>query len=56
MHVDVLVLTYNALDVTRRFVEKLYANTDVFDLYVLDNGSTDGTREWLADQETAPTT
>ncbi len=47
MKVDVLVLTHNRLDVTRRFVEALYNNTPEFYLHVLDNGSTDGTPAYL---------
>lgn len=45
--VDILVLTHNALDVTKRFIELLYKNTENFRLHVLDNGSSDNTAEWL---------
>jgi GT2 family glycosyltransferase len=48
--VDILVLSHNALDATKRFVQALYANTTGFDLYWLDNGSSDGTVEWFMRQ------
>lgn len=50
-HLRFAMLTYGALDATRRCVRSLHATTPApFDLYVVDNGSTDGTREWLAAQ------
>jgi GT2 family glycosyltransferase len=45
----VIVVTYNNLPVTRLCLESLLANTDElsFELTVVDNGSTDGTPEYL---------
>jgi len=48
--VDILVLTYNRIKYFETFVEELYKNTDYpFRLIVIDNGSTDGTRELILD-------
>lgn len=47
---DIIYLTYNRLDFTRLTFHLLLANTDwshVDRLIVFDDGSTDGTREWL---------
>lgn len=44
-----LMLTYGALAATRRCVQSLVATMpEPFRLFVVDNGSTDGTRQWLA--------
>jgi len=45
------VLTYNGLAVTQKFVKKFYKNTDssLAVLAITDNGSTDGTGEFLDD-------
>lgn len=43
------MLTYNALAYTRRAIASLDRHTDEpWRLFILDNGSTDGTRAWLA--------
>src|SRR3954470_1220847 len=51
MRVAVLTLTRDRLAYTRHCFSKLheYAGCD-FDHYVLDQGSTDGTAEWLRDE------
>jgi GT2 family glycosyltransferase len=49
MNLDILVLTHNRLDVTKRFLDCLYESTPSFELYLLDNGSTDGTAAYLND-------
>lgn len=47
--VAAVTITYNRLDLTKRTIESFYAKTGVdFHLFV-DNGSTDGTIEWLKD-------
>lgn len=46
--VDIIVLTYNRLDYFKMFVEMVYENTNYpFRLIVVDNGSEDGTREYI---------
>jgi len=44
----VLTLTHNCLDLTRRTVESIFSQDIPIDLMVIDNASTDGTREWLS--------
>ena len=47
--VAAITITYNRLDLTKRTVQKFYEKTNVdFHLFI-DNGSTDGTVEWLED-------
>lgn len=42
------MLTHNCLSFTKRAIHSIIEHTDVpFDLIVVDNGSVDGTREWL---------
>jgi GT2 family glycosyltransferase len=50
--VTIIILTWNGLDYTRRCLETLRAHTRFPDyrLIVADNGSTDGTLEYLASQ------
>jgi len=45
--IDILLLTYNNLDSTIRCVSNLYKFTSNFGLFVLDNGSTDETVDYL---------
>ena len=48
--IDILVLTYNRLRYFKTFVKFLYLSTDYpFRLIVIDNGSTDGTREYIVE-------
>lgn len=48
--VSLVTLTHNKLHVTRRCVASLLGSTyRPLELVVVDNGSTDGTREWLAE-------
>jgi GT2 family glycosyltransferase len=50
--IAIIMLTWNGLDVTRACIESIRAHTDPRDyqLIVVDNGSTDGTLEWLRAQ------
>ena len=43
----VLVLTHNCLELTKKCVASILAQDVPVDLLVYDNGSTDGTSEWL---------
>jgi len=50
MKTAAITITFNRLDLTKRTIESFYSKTSVdFHLYV-DNGSTDGTVEWLEDK------
>tara|TARA_Y100000310_G_scaffold57488_2_gene52688 strand:+ start:23269 stop:23985 length:717 start_codon:yes stop_codon:yes gene_type:complete len=47
-NLSIIVLTHNSLDNTKKFISNLYSYTPVsFELVLLDNGSTDGTIEYL---------
>jgi GT2 family glycosyltransferase len=45
--VTLVLCVYNQLALTRRCLESLRATPEPFDLVVIDNGSTDGTREFF---------
>ncbi len=47
MKVAAITLTYNRLELTKRMVESFYSKTLVDYHLFIDNGSTDGTQEWL---------
>lgn len=49
----IVVLTYNALDVTKKFIEHLFKNTKNFNLIMIDNGSIDSTQQYLDEVFTA---
>lgn len=53
--VSIIIPVFNKLPLTMACVESIRRErTDAgFEIVVVDNGSTDGTREWLADQERA---
>lgn len=43
-----MFVTYNRIDLTRRMLSNIYQTIDVpYRLIIVDNGSTDGTIEWL---------
>lgn len=51
MKITAVVVTYNRRELLRRCVEHLREQTCVLDnIIVVNNGSTDGTREWLEEQ------
>jgi len=47
--IDILLLTYNNIDNTKKCIENLYKYTEDFGLVILDNKSTDGTCKYLLD-------
>ncbi len=51
--VTIIILTWNGLEYTRRCIESIRVHTrDVdYHLLVVDNGSSDGTLEWLREQQ-----
>jgi glycosyltransferase involved in cell wall biosynthesis len=50
--VDIIVLTYNRISYFKTFVKFLYSRTKYpFRLIVVDNGSIDGTREYILELE-----
>lgn len=47
--ISIGILTHNNLASTKKCIEKIYENTENrFLLFIFDNGSTDGTREYLS--------
>ena len=50
MSVAAITITYNRLELTKQTMESFYAKTSVDYHLVIDNGSTDGTQEWLKDK------
>lgn len=50
--VDILVVTYNRIKYFKSFVKLLKLSTNYpYRLIVVDNGSADGTREWILEKE-----
>lgn len=48
MTAALMMVTYNRLDLTKETIKCLFANTHyLFNLCIVDNGSNDGTVEWL---------
>jgi GT2 family glycosyltransferase len=48
MTTSIIILTWNRLELTQRTLKSVFANTTVpFRLIVVDNGSSDGSIEWL---------
>jgi len=46
-----MMVTYNRLELTKQTLESLWKSTNhPFNLVIVDNGSTDGTVEWLKDE------
>jgi GT2 family glycosyltransferase len=46
----VLLVTHNCLELTKKCVASVQEQTISVDILVIDNASTDGTREWLSEQ------
>ena len=51
MNIIAVVVTYNRKELLKRNITCLRANTPVSSIVVVNNGSTDGTGEWLDDQK-----
>ena len=53
MKTSIVILTYNKLDYTKLCIDSIRKFTDrgSYEIIVIDNGSTDNTRQWLAGQE-----
>lgn len=51
MNIKAVVVTYNRKELLKRNITCLRANTPVSSIVVVNNGSTDGTGEWLDDQK-----
>ncbi len=51
--ISIIILTYDNLSYTKQCIESIrtYTPKDLYELIVVDNGSTDGTRQWLKKQE-----
>lgn len=47
MKLSIITLTYNNLHYTKKYIESLYKNTKDFELILVDNGSTDGTVDYI---------
>lgn len=45
---DIICLVHNQLPITKGFVDHVFEHTENFNLIFVDNGSTDGTSEYLA--------
>jgi len=52
--VSIIIVTFNNLGFTKRCIESIYEKTAYpnFEVIVVDNGSTDGTRDYLLQRET----
>ena len=49
---SIMLVTYNRLELTKRTFDNLFANAKhPFRLIIVDNGSTDGSKEWLKELE-----
>ena len=51
--VSIIILTYNQLAFTKDCIESIrkYTKPGSYELIIVDNASTDGTREWLIEQK-----
>lgn len=47
MKLSIITLTHNKLEYTKKYIESLYKYTKDFELIIVDNGSNDGTVEYL---------
>ena len=47
MKLSIITLTCNKIEYTKKYIQSLYTYTKDFELILVDNGSTDGTAEYL---------
>lgn len=52
-NVSIIILTYNNLDYNIQCIQSIreYTQKETYEIIIVDNGSTDGTREWLNQQK-----
>lgn len=51
-NIDICVVTYNRLEYLKKCVNSIIASTKInYRIFVVDDGSTDGTKEWLETQK-----
>lgn len=48
---SIMMVTYNRLDLTKKMLESLFATTEGFRLFIVDNGSSDGTVDYLREMQ-----
>lgn len=48
--ISIIIITHNNLGCARKCIESIRENTVDYEIIVVDNGSTDGTRDWLEAQ------
>ena len=51
MNIIAVVVTYNRMELLKRNIRCLQQNKPISSIVIVNNGSTDGTTEWLAAQE-----
>lgn len=48
--ISIIIVTHNNIERARKCIESIRENTEDYEIIVVDNGSTDGTRDWLETQ------
>lgn len=51
MKITAVVVTHNRLNLLKKSIDCLHLNKDISNILIINNGSTDGTREWLNSQQ-----